>query len=66
MPPRHPSPSPPRLALKELSNLQGGEVIKALREETGASIRIGDYVTGCEERVVTVDSDEGCDPSIYP
>ncbi|KAF5766038.1 putative K domain-containing protein [Helianthus annuus] len=35
---------------------RGGEIVKQLRSETKAKIRIGDSVPGCDERVVTIHS----------
>lgn len=35
---------------------KGGEIVKQLRAETKAKIRIGETVTGCDERVVTIHS----------
>ncbi|KAL6996113.1 hypothetical protein U1Q18_006252 [Sarracenia purpurea var. burkii] len=36
---------------------KGGAVIRQLREETGARIRIDDSVSGCEERVILIVAD---------
>lgn len=33
---------------------RGGEIVKQLRSDTQAKIRIGDTVPGCDERVVTI------------
>ncbi|XP_058778819.1 RNA-binding KH domain-containing protein RCF3 [Vicia villosa] len=38
---------------------RGGEIVKQLRVETRAKIRIGETVPGCDERVVTVYSSSG-------
>ncbi|KAF5792029.1 putative K domain-containing protein [Helianthus annuus] len=35
---------------------RGGEIVKQLRSETKAKIRIGETVQGCDERVVTIHS----------
>ncbi|KAI7731331.1 hypothetical protein M8C21_011216 [Ambrosia artemisiifolia] len=35
---------------------RGGEIIKQLRSETKAKVRIGETVSGCDERVVTIHS----------
>ncbi|XP_071731059.1 KH domain-containing protein At4g18375-like [Rutidosis leptorrhynchoides] len=35
---------------------RGGEIVKQLRSETKAKIRIGETVSGCDERVVTIHS----------
>ncbi|XP_076915652.1 KH domain-containing protein At4g18375-like isoform X1 [Bidens hawaiensis] len=35
---------------------RGGDIVKQLRSETKAKIRIGDSVPGCDERVVTIHS----------
>ncbi|KAI3776978.1 hypothetical protein L1987_46771 [Smallanthus sonchifolius] len=35
---------------------RGGDIVKQLRSETKAKIRIGDTVPGCDERVVTIHS----------
>ncbi|KAL8234016.1 hypothetical protein R6Q59_020116 [Mikania micrantha] len=35
---------------------RGGDIVKQLRSETKAKIRIGDTVLGCDERVVTIHS----------
>eukprot|EP00976_Prorocentrum_cordatum_P060797 1176047-Prorocentrum_minimum.AAC.11 len=42
---------------------RGGTVIRALREESGARIRIGDLVEGCDDRVVDIMSvEDGLSP----
>lgn len=33
---------------------RGGDIIKQLRSETNSKIRIGETVSGCEERVITI------------
>ncbi|XP_022772071.1 KH domain-containing protein At4g18375-like [Durio zibethinus] len=33
---------------------KGGNIVKALREETEAKIRVGDLVLGCDERVIII------------
>ncbi|XP_011098647.1 KH domain-containing protein At4g18375 [Sesamum indicum] len=52
---------------------RGGEIVKQLRVETKAKIRIGESVPGCEERVVTIYSSseetndfEGADGRVCP
>ncbi len=35
-------------------NLQGGEIIRELRNETGTKIKIEDPTPDCEDRVVTI------------
>ncbi|XP_059640671.1 KH domain-containing protein HEN4 [Cornus florida] len=36
---------------------KGGAIVRQLREETGAKIRIDDYIPGCEERVIVIVAD---------
>lgn len=35
---------------------RGGDIVKQLRSETNSKIRIGETVSGCEERVITIHS----------
>ncbi|CAK9863214.1 unnamed protein product [Sphagnum jensenii] len=45
---------------------KGGSVIKNLREETGARIKVADAVPGSEERVIIVSANEHPDDNISP
>ncbi|KAH9543738.1 hypothetical protein CY35_13G080500 [Sphagnum magellanicum] len=45
---------------------KGGSIIKNLREETGARIKVADAVPGSEERVIIVSANEHPDDNISP
>ena len=39
---------------------RGGSIVKALEEESGASINFGPSVANCDERLITISAKEVC------
>ncbi|KAK4795383.1 hypothetical protein SAY86_013377 [Trapa natans] len=45
---------------------RGGSIVKALENETGASISVGPIISGCDERLITVTAFENPDLQLSP
>lgn len=45
---------------------KGGSVIKALENDSGATISVGPLVAECEDRLITITASEVCEPYLVP
>ncbi|KAK9811171.1 hypothetical protein WJX73_008015 [Symbiochloris irregularis] len=43
---------------------KGGAVVQQIREQTGATIKIGEHIQGCPDRIVTIQSTETADDDL--
>lgn len=44
---------------------KGGSIVRALQNETGATISVGAPVADCEERLITIAASEVCHPEFF-